>query len=164
MSAGGGPGAAPGISSHIGWIDFPCLEKLMQQVAAQRPPSSCFICPVAVSFPRLYWLHPRCLASIRTLNGPLWARCTLGSDLKARSITVVMDLGMLGAAICRAISKGPAGFSQSPEQGGGCHFQSNLLETALIRADQQQVAFLGHHSNALRIEYLSCSCWGHPRG
>ena len=37
MSAGGGLAAAPGISVHIGWIDFPCLEKLMQQATAQRP-------------------------------------------------------------------------------------------------------------------------------
>src|SRR5260370_31118616 len=79
--------------------------------------------------------------------------------LKPRPITVVMDLGMLGAAIYRAISKGPAAFSHSPEQGGGCRFQSNLLETALIRADQQQVA----HSNALPLWYLSCSCLGCPR-
>ena len=32
-------------------------------------------------------------ASIRTLNGPRWARCKLGSDLKPRSITTVTDLG-----------------------------------------------------------------------
>ena len=29
MSAGGGRNAAPGISVHIGWIDFPCLKKLI---------------------------------------------------------------------------------------------------------------------------------------
>ena len=34
-----------------------------------------------------------CRASIRTLNGPRWARCKLGSDLKPRSITTVTDLG-----------------------------------------------------------------------
>ena len=39
------------------------------------------------------WLHPLlCRASIRTLNGPHWARCKLGSDLKPRSITTVTDL------------------------------------------------------------------------
>src|SRR5215471_21476195 len=38
--------------------------------------------------------HPLlCRASIRTLNGPRWARCKLGSDLKPRSITTVTDLG-----------------------------------------------------------------------
>jgi hypothetical protein len=112
MSAGGVPRAAPGISAHIGWIDFPCLEKLMEQAAAQRPPSSGFASCFSNSAgtrrrnllhlccsQRLCWRHPRCRASIRTLNGPLWARCTLGSDLKPRPITVVMDLGMLGAAI-----------------------------------------------------------------
>jgi hypothetical protein len=30
---------------------------------------------------------PRCRASIRTLNGPLWARCMLGSDFTPRSVT-----------------------------------------------------------------------------
>ena len=29
-------------------------------------------------------------------DGPLWARCILGSDLKPRSITTMMDLGLLG--------------------------------------------------------------------
>ena len=38
--------------------------------------------------------HPLlCRASIRTLHGPCWARCILGSDLKPRSITTVTDLG-----------------------------------------------------------------------
>jgi hypothetical protein len=34
-----------------------------------------------------------CRASIRTLNGPQWARCKLGSDLKPRSITKMTHLG-----------------------------------------------------------------------
>ena len=55
---------------------------------------SLFICPAAVIFQGCIWRHPPCRASIRTLNGPLWARCTLGSDLRPRPITVVvMDLG-----------------------------------------------------------------------
>ena len=58
-------------------------------------------------------------ASIRTLNGPFWARCKLGSVLKPRSITDVMNLGLLGAAIYRAILNRPAIETQSPEQGGG---------------------------------------------
>jgi hypothetical protein len=41
------------------------------------------------SFPRLYGRHPHRQASIRTLNGPLWVRCNLGSDFKPGSITVV---------------------------------------------------------------------------
>jgi hypothetical protein len=41
----------------------------------------------------------RCRASIRTLNGPFWARCKLGFDHKPRSITIVTNLGLLGAAI-----------------------------------------------------------------
>ena len=41
----------------------------------------------------------RCRASIRTLNGPFWARCKLGFDHKPRFITTVTNLGLLGAAI-----------------------------------------------------------------
>ena len=44
-------------------------------------------------------LQPPFRASIRTLNGPFWARCKLGFDRKPRSITNVMNLGLLGAAI-----------------------------------------------------------------
>src|SRR5260370_32475034 len=35
--------------------------------------------------------------------GRFWARCKLGSDLKPRSLIHVMNLGLLGAAIYRAI-------------------------------------------------------------
>src|SRR5229473_7967718 len=35
--------------------------------------------------------------------GRFWARCKLGSDLKPRSIIHVMNLGLVGAAIYRAI-------------------------------------------------------------
>jgi hypothetical protein len=45
----------------------------------------------------------RCRASIRTLNGPFWTRCKLGFDRKPRSITIVTNLGLLGAAIYRAV-------------------------------------------------------------
>jgi hypothetical protein len=34
----------------------------------------------------------------------LWARCMLGSDLIPRSLTIVVDLGIVGAAIYGAIS------------------------------------------------------------
>src|SRR6516165_8120390 len=45
-----------------------------------------------------------CPASIRTLNGPTSGpRCMLGFDLKPRSITTVTDLGLLGAAISKAV-------------------------------------------------------------
>jgi hypothetical protein len=68
----------------------------------------------------------RCRASIRTLNGPFWARCKLGFDPKPRSITTVMNLGLLGAAIYRAIFNRPAIETQSPEQGGGCRRSPNF--------------------------------------
>jgi hypothetical protein len=56
------------------------------------------ICPLCRSarfaFQKSCWRHPLlCRASIRTLSGPRWARCKLGSDLKPRSITTVTDLG-----------------------------------------------------------------------
>ena len=62
----------------------------------------------------------RCRASIRTLNGPVRTRCKLGFDRKPRSITLVTNLGWLGAAIYRAVLNRPAIETQSPEQGGGC--------------------------------------------
>jgi hypothetical protein len=55
---------------------------------------------------RLYWRHPHRWASIRTLNGPLWARCNLGSDFKPGSITDGDEPGLLGCCnLYRAISK-----------------------------------------------------------
>ena len=45
----------------------------------------------------------RCRASIRTLNRPFWARCKLGFDHKPRFITMVTNLGLLGAAIYFAV-------------------------------------------------------------
>ena len=68
----------------------------------------------------------RCRASIRTLNGPCWARCKLGFDRKPRSATTVTNLGLLGAAIYRAIFNRPAIETQSPEQGGGCRRLPNF--------------------------------------
>ena len=51
------------------------------------------------SLSSLYWRHPHRRASIRTLNGPLWVRCKLGSDFKPGSITTVMNPGCWGTAI-----------------------------------------------------------------
>jgi hypothetical protein len=81
----------------------------MQQVAAQPPPiflvASSGLEPqpqaqaasgrvvLQQSFPRSYWRHPHRRASIRTLNGPHWARCKLGSDFKPGPITWVTGLG-----------------------------------------------------------------------
>ena len=70
----------------------------------------------------------RCRASIRTLNGPFWTRCKLGFDRKPRSITIVTNLGLLGAAIYRAVLNRPAIETQSPEQGGGCRRLPNFPE------------------------------------
>ena len=53
-----------------------------------------YVDPLDLLFQKSCWRHPLlCRASIRTLNGPRWARCKLGSDLKPRSITTVTDLG-----------------------------------------------------------------------
>ena len=59
-------------------------------------------------------------------NGPFWARCKLGFDRKPRSITIVTNLGLLGAAIYRAVLNRPAIETQSPEQGGGCRRLPNF--------------------------------------
>jgi hypothetical protein len=72
----------------------------------------------------------RCRASIRTLNGPFWARCKLGFDHKPRFITSVTNLGLLGAAIYRAVLNRPAIETQSPEQGGGCRRLPNFPDSS----------------------------------
>jgi hypothetical protein len=68
----------------------------------------------------------RCRASIRTLNGPFWARCKLGFDPKPRFITSVTNLGFVG---CCNLNRGlyrPRTLTQSPEQGGGCRRLPNF--------------------------------------
>jgi hypothetical protein len=52
--------------------------------------------------------------------GPSRPGASLGFDRKPRSITIVTNLGLLGAAIYRAVLNRPAIETQSPEQGGGC--------------------------------------------
>jgi hypothetical protein len=66
--------------------------------------------------PKVVLSPPTCRASIRTLNGPLWVRCNLGSDFKPGSITVVIDPGCWGAAIYRAISKDQPVFRSHPNK------------------------------------------------
>src|SRR5215472_19108032 len=61
--------------------------------------------------------HPLlCRASIRTLNGPHWARCMLGSDLKPRSITTVTDLGCWVLPSCRRSLKDQAAERSHPNK------------------------------------------------
>ena len=72
----------------------------------------------------------RCRASIRTLNGPFWARCKLGFDPKPRFITSVTNLGFVG---CCNLNRGlyrPRTLTQSPEQGGGCRCLPNLPDSS----------------------------------
>ena len=68
----------------------------------------------------------RCRASIRTLNGPFWARCKLGFDHKPRFITSVTNLGFVGVLLSISRSYGPRDITQSPEQGGGCRRLPNF--------------------------------------
>jgi hypothetical protein len=82
-----------------------CVLALLPRFSPLRSPT--YMSIRSIRFPEVLLAHPLiCRASIRTLHGPHWARCKLGSDLKPRSITTVTDLGCLGAAIWRAISKG----------------------------------------------------------
>ena len=53
----------------------------------------------------------------------------------------MMDLGCWDAAIYPAISKGSAGFSQSSEQGGGCHCQSTLEKQIVSKGTKQICVF-----------------------
>src|SRR5207237_4904617 len=70
----------------------------------------------------------RCRASIRTLNGPLLGPVHFGVRSKPRSVTVVMNLGLLGLP-SKSRSHGPAFKTQSPEQGDGCRYLPNLLDS-----------------------------------
>ena len=69
----------------------------------------------------------RCRASIRTLNGPFWARCKLGFDHKPRFITSVTNLGFVGCCyLFRGLMDLTRDVTQSPEQGGGCRRLPNF--------------------------------------
>jgi hypothetical protein len=61
--------------------------------------------------------------------GAIW-----GPIISPRSITLVTDLGLLGAAIYRAVLNRPAIETQSPEQGGGRRCLLNLQDRLWFRA------------------------------
>src|SRR4029077_15504650 len=75
--------------------------------------------------------------------GRLRARCKLGFDRKPRSITTVTELGLLGAAIYRAIFNRPAIETQSPEQGGGCRRSPNFPDNPWFWRQSTHVCSLG---------------------
>jgi hypothetical protein len=77
-----------------------------ETLADATPPLPCF-------YPHSEW------AALRP--GAIW-----GPIISPRSITPVTDLGLLGAAIYRAILNRPAIETQSPEQGAGCRCLPNL--------------------------------------
>jgi hypothetical protein len=89
------------------WIRFE-PSRSRKTLADATPPLPCF-------YPHSEW----------AASG---ARCKLGSDLIPRSITAVMNLGLLGLpSIARSLYR-PALTTQSPEQGGGCRCLPNLLD------------------------------------
>ena len=112
-------------------------------------------------FPEVLLRHPLlCRASIRTLIGPHWARCKLGSDLKPRSITTVTDLGCWGAAIYSAISGGSARNTQSPEQGGGCLcFTKTSLEVCWPPRYQLMLALPPPLASRMRLLGMALPWW-----
>src|SRR6266576_2880338 len=58
--------------------------------------------------------------------GPSGPGASWGSILSPGSITIVTNLGLLGAAIYRAVLNRPAIETQSLEQGGGCRRLPNF--------------------------------------
>jgi hypothetical protein len=94
--------------------------------------------------------HPLlCRASIRTLNGPRWARCMLGSDLKPRSITTVTDLGWVLPS-CERSLKDQSYQTQSPEQGRWMSWLTKTSTGLLAFAPSTQVGY------ALDLGRLRC--------
>ena len=61
--------------------------------------------------------------------GRFWARCKLGSDLKPRSLIHVMNLGLLGAAIYRAILIDQHSLRSHPNKAVDVVVCQNLLES-----------------------------------
>jgi hypothetical protein len=106
------PGFPPQGETGKGEFRLPCcrrqLELALRRSQKRRWLSMCLLfyhsflqititnryVDLSIRFPKVSSAPPTaCRASIRTLNGPRWARCKLGSDLKPRSITTVTDLG-----------------------------------------------------------------------
>ena len=89
---------------------------------------------------------PHRRASIRTLHGPLWARCNLGSDFKPGSITVVMNPGCWGAAIYRAISKDRPVFRSHPNKAVDVVTNQPPRNKSSFSSDQNRYLFRSHRA------------------
>jgi hypothetical protein len=82
----------------------------------------------------------RCLASIRTLNGPLRGPVQVGVRLQAQVHHDRDEPGLVGVLPSNERSYGPAHNAQSPEQGGGCHCQSTSKSRS-SRNEQNRFVF-----------------------
>ena len=104
LSPGGGNGkggvqtSVPPQAVRVGVVRMPgtplvyCELTLLPRFSPLRSPNLYVDPLVPLSRNLAGTTHSFCRASIRTLDGPHWARCKLGSDLKPRSITTVTDL------------------------------------------------------------------------
>ena len=92
-----------------------CVLALLPRLSPFRSPTYMLI--RSFRFPEVLLAPPTaCRASIRTLNGPHWAWCKLGSDLKPRSITTVTDLGCWVLPSCRRSLKDQAAERSHPNK------------------------------------------------
>jgi hypothetical protein len=85
-------------------------------------------------------------------NGPRWARCKLGSDLKPRSITIVTDLGCWVLPSLRRSFERSSDNTQSPEQGGGCRACQKLPDICWPASGQLMSAPYVLQSGSVRSE------------
>jgi hypothetical protein len=109
------------------------------------------------------WRHPRCRASIRTLNGPLWARCTLGSDLNPGSTTAVMDPGCWALPSNRRSLKDQPVIRSHPNKAVDVAFNQISEKQRCFERSTTDLRSSAVIQMLWRIGYLSCSCLGCPR-
>jgi len=89
---------------------------------------------------------------------------TLGSDLKPRPITVVMDLGCWVLPSNRRSLKDQPVIRSHPNKAVDVAINQTFEKQPCFERFNNRLPFFGRHSNALpHMEYLSCSCLCCPR-
>ena len=145
---GGVQTSVPPQAVRVGVVRMPgtplvyCVLALLPRFSPLRSPNLYVDSLVPLSRNLTGTTHSFCRASIRTLHGPHWARCKLGSDLKPRSITTVTDLGCWVLPSCGRSFEDQSYQTQSPEQGGGFLCLPKLLEVCWPSRHQLMLAML----------------------
>jgi hypothetical protein len=151
------PGFPPEGETGKGEIRLPCCSPRSEVVCARWQTRHCFrVCPrsSSITFPSQYDHQPICRSArlalafqkscrrhslLAVLLSPLfmgrrWGPVQVGVRSKAQVHHHGDGPRLLGAAISLAISEGSERYTQSPEQGGGCHCLPKLLPGRAIRS------------------------------